>query len=59
MTQEEKRRQYSPKRWALYANGNFVTIYESHSAAKKAKYFRQKSVNKDMLDITYTIKPYE
>lgn len=59
MTQEEKQKQYSPKRWTLYENDDLVATYESHSAAKKAKYFRQKSANEDMLDITYTIKPYE
>ena len=56
MTREEKKRLYAPKRWALYENGNFIDIFESHRAAKDAKYFKTKEAHKDMLDLEYTIK---
>ena len=59
MTKEDKKELYRPKRWALYCNGDFVCTYESHAAAKRAKYFKNKEADENWADETYTIKRYE
>lgn len=59
ITKEDKAKQFEPKQYALYENGNLISIYDSHKEAKKAKYFQQKEADADMLDIDYTIKPYK
>jgi len=53
-----KAEQFTPKPYALYANGEFISGFPSHRSAKKERYFKQKEANQDMLDISYTIKPY-
>ena len=61
MTQEEKKRLYHPKPWALYCNGNFVMSYFSHNAAKRALHYKCENIKKypyDYADEYYTIKPY-
>ena len=61
MTQEEKKRLYHPKPWALYCNGNFVMSYFSHNAAKRALHYKCENMKKypyDYADEYYTIKPY-
>lgn len=62
MTKEEKIEQFKPKRWALYNNGEFVTSFLSHTAAKKALHNRCELMKKypyDYSDDYFTIKPYE
>lgn len=53
-----KAMQFAPKPYALYANGQFISSFPSHKSAKKERYFKQKEANQDMLDISYTVKPY-
>lgn len=54
-----KAEQFAPKPYALYANGEFISSFPSHKSAKKERYFKQKEANQDMLDISYTVKPYK
>ena len=54
-----KKEMFAPKPYALYENGVLVSIYDSHKAAKKARYFNQKEADADMLDVEYEIKPYK
>lgn len=56
LTKEQKRKLFDPKKWGLYCNGDLVRICDSHSEAKKAKYFGNKEANENWLDETYTIK---
>jgi hypothetical protein len=56
MTREEKQQLYEPKSYALYENEKLINVYDSHKAAKKAKYYYSVQANKDMLDLSYTIK---
>lgn len=61
MTKEEKQSLYSPKPWALYNNGEFVTAFRSHTAAKKALHHKCEEMKRypyDYADDYYTIKPY-
>ena len=54
-----KAKQFAAKPYALYANGEFISSFPSHKSAKKERYFKQKEANQDMLDISYTVKPYK
>jgi len=54
-----KAEQFAPKPYALYANDEFISSFPSHKSAKKERYFKQKEANQDMLDISYTVKPYK
>ena len=57
LTKEDKRKMFAPKQYALFENGVLVSIYDSHKAAKKARYISQKQANAEMLDLDYVIKP--
>ena len=57
ITKEEKTKLFAPKRYDLFENGVFVDSFPSHSEAKKAKHFKIKEANENMLDFEYTIKP--
>ena len=62
MTQEEKQEQFKPKEWALYNNGEFITSFRSHKAAKLALHKKCEEMKKypyDYADDYYTIKPYQ
>jgi hypothetical protein len=54
-----KAEQFAPKPYALYAIDEFISSFPSHKSAKKERYFKQKEANQDMLDISYTVKPYK
>lgn len=61
MTKEEKDIKYRPKCWAMYNNGNFITTFPSHNAAKRAlheKCVEMKKYPYDYADDYYSIKPY-
>ena len=62
MTQEEKKEQFKPKKWALYNNEEFITSFCSHKAAKLALHKKCEMMKKypyDYVDDYYTIKPYQ
>lgn len=59
MNKEERKRMFQPKKYSLYKNGELVDIFDSHRAAKTAKYFSKKEANDNMLDLEYEIKPYK
>ena len=62
MTQEEKEMQFKQKKWAMYNNGVFVTVFDSHTKAKKALHNKCEEMKKypyDYADDYYTIKPYQ
>ena len=56
MTRAEKEKQFNPQRWDLYCNGEFVDSFESHAAAKKAKYFKNKSASANYTDEHFEIR---
>jgi hypothetical protein len=62
MSKEEKQKQFEPKEWALYNNGEFITSFPSHKAAKLALHKKCEEMKKypyDYADDYYTIKPYK
>lgn len=58
LDKKTKEEMYKPKPYALYENGNFISSYPSHSEAKKVKHRLIVEAYRDMLDLDYTIKPY-
>ena len=50
---------FQPKKCALYENGELIEVFDSHRAAKTAKYFKQKEADDNMLDLEYEIKLYK
>lgn len=59
MNKKERRKMFQPKKCALYENGELIEVFDSHRAAKTAKYFKQKEADDNMLDLEYEIKPYK
>ena len=46
----------TPKKCALYANGNLVDIFPSKTKAKNARYWKNKEAKEEWLDLSYDIK---